>query len=938
MQVGWGAEHRGVVKFGGSPLPGASVTLRQPAKTLTAISDTDGRYSFEIEASPFQVTVEMPLFLPQERGFAVLENAEWNLELAPKEIRRATIAAPKTGIPVPPRKEAPKRDEKGEAAPAPPDVDQRAADGLLIQGSVNNALNSPFSQLPAFGNNRRGQRSLYNGNLGVILNNAIFDARAYSLTGQSTPKPAYSRVQGVFAFGGPLKIPRVLNARSAPNFTINYQGTRNRNASTQTALMPAELERAGVLGSLVRDPVTNQPFPNQTIPASRVSPQARALLELYPLPNFASSSRYNFQLPIVSGLHQDDLQSRVTKQSGRNAYNGSFAWQSTRTDTPDLFGLLDTGRVRGWNTTLGYRRTLTPRSFVNTAFNFSRLTTRVTPYFSQRENFSARAGIGGNNQEAVNWGAPNLFFANGIQALIMAQASLLRNQTSGFLVDYFVNRRNHNVQAGLNLRWQQFNVLAQQDARGTFNFTGAATGNDFAGFLLGIPDTSSIAFGNADKYLRGRISEVFLNDDWRVNPSFTINAGLRWEYWTPLREKYGRLVNLAIGPNYATASPSSTLPAADRNNLAPRFGFSWRPVAASSMVVRGGYGIYYDTSVYQPIAMEMAQQAPLSRSLRVSNSPATPLSLANGFPAAGATSATTFAVDPLFRIGYAQAWQLSVQRDLPAALQVTAAYSGSKGTRAQQQFLPNTFPEAAIDPAGYTFLTSNGNSIRHAGQLQLRRRLRRGFTAQVQYTWAKSIDNALLDGRGRPMIAQNWVDLSAERGRSNFDQRQLVSTMAQYTSGAGLRGRWAPWLRDWNFASQMTWGTGLPLTPVIARATPGTGVTGSLRPDFTGQDLYHAPAGFNLNRAAVAAPARGNWGNAGRNSITGPRQFVVNASVGRMFRATDRVSFDARIDIANATNTPVFPSWNTTLDNAQFGLPNAVNPMRNAQITFRMRF
>src|SRR5579862_1177169 len=144
----------------------------------------------------------------------------------------------------------------------------------------------------------------------------------------------------------------------------------------------------------------------------------------------------------------------------------------------------------------------------------------------------------------------------------------------------------------------------------------------------------------------------------------------------------------------------------DKHAFQPRIGFSWRPFPASSMVVRGGYGVYYNTSVYQPIAMQMAQQSPLSKSLSVQNSAANPLTLANGFTESGSAASNTFAVDPNFRVGYSQNWQLSVQRDLPFALQMTATYLGIKGTRGMQEFLPNTFPTGAVNPcatcpAGY---------------------------------------------------------------------------------------------------------------------------------------------------------------------------------------------------------------------------------------------
>src|SRR5207302_5796821 len=165
------------------------------------------------------------------------------------------------------------------------------------------------------------------------------------------------------------------------------------------------------------------------------------------------------------------------------------------------------------------------------------------------------------------------------------------------------------------------------------------------------------------------------------------------------------------------------------------------------------------------------------------------LTLANGFTASSATP-NTFAVDPNFRVGYSQNWQLSVQRDLPAALLLTVLYQGSKGTRGMQEFLPNTYPVGALNPCpacptGFAYLMSNGNSTLESGQIQLRRRLHNGFTANIQYTLAKALDNAGFTGPSS-LIAQNWLDLTAERALSGFDQRHQVTAQAQYTSGMGL--------------------------------------------------------------------------------------------------------------------------------------------------------
>ena len=192
----------------------------------------------------------------------------------------------------------------------------------------------------------------------------------------------------------------------------------------------------------------------------------------------------------------------------------------------------------------------------------------------------------------------------------------------------------------------------------------------------------------------------------------------------------------------------------DRRLISPRIGISWRPIPASTVVIRAGYGIYPDTSVYQNIVLEMAQQAPLSKSLNVQNSAACPLTLANGFTPCSSVTSETFGIDPNFRIGYAQQWQLAVQRDLPFAMQMTATYTGIKGTHGPQEILPNSYPLGEANPcpscpSGFIYETSNGNSIRNAGQLQLRRRLRGGFAASVEYTYSKSIDDdAYLGGQG----------------------------------------------------------------------------------------------------------------------------------------------------------------------------------------------
>jgi hypothetical protein len=1029
------AEHHGQVKFGDLPVPGATVTATQGDKKLVAVTDSQGVYSFpELDEGVWTIQVEMLCFETLKKDIGVATDApspEWDLKLLPLDQLKAVAAAappalPATSVsvanpastaadngnqpaaPAPARSNAKSNAKKSAAAApanpqsgfqrtdvnaspdaAPPtigsaavDPNANASDAFVLNGSVSNRIESR-----AIGNVRKGPRSWYSGNLNFIMDNAALDARSFSLTGHDTPKPAYNHLQIGGSLGGPLYIPHVL--KSNGQFFLGYQMTRNRNASTVSGLMPTQAERNGdfngvtnALGQpvIIYDPTTGAPVPGDALTPLQISPQAKALLALYPPPGFAQSAGYNYQIPTVGTTTQNAVLARVNRNlNSKNFVNGQFAWQGSDTTNPNIFGFVDTTLISGFNTNATYRHIFSTRFNGSLTYNYSRQATRMTPYFDGRENVAGNAGISGDNQSPQNWGPPALnFSSSGIQGLSDAQESFTRNQTSSIGYSGLWMPRPHNITFGADFRRQQFNYLSQANARGSFGFTGAATeqivngvgvpgtGSDFADFLLGIPDTSAIAFGNADKYLRANLWDAYVQDDWRIGPTLTLNAGMRWEYSSPVSELYGRLVNLDIAPGLAVESPvlgshpvgaltgqqyPGSLVRPDKHGFGPRVAVAWHPLAGSSMVVRGGYGVYYNTSVYQSIAAQMMQQSPLSKSFTVANSPADPLTLANGFNASPTATQNTFAIDPNFLVGYAQNWQLSVQKDLTDSTVATITYLGVKGARGVQEFLPNTYPTGAVNPcplcpAGYTYMTSNGDSTREAGMLQLRRRMHNGFAASAQYTFSHSFDDAAFGGGGggSAVVAQNWLNLSAERGPSSFDQRHAVSATAQYTSGMGLGGGtllsgWVGTLvKGWTFVVTSTAGTGLPETPIYSQVVQGTGVIG-IRPDATGVSVYSPVSGRNLNPAAYAAPLAGQWGNAGRNSIVGPAQFSLNASMARSFNPKGSFnSFTFQFDATNALNHVTYPSWNTTITNAQFGLPMSANAMRVLQATLRVRF
>ena len=1023
------SEYHGQVTFGGLPLPGATVTVTQGTTKVSAVTDQGGLYTVpNLADGPAKIEIEMQCFSTVHADVTIsLATApgKWELNLLPlDQITKLTKLPP---APVPSISLKPKTpaapgapNENAAELPKPAEeANQQSNDGFLVNGSVNNAATSRFSLDQAFGNRRYNSRSLYTGGLAAIYDNSALDARPYSLTGLNTPKPQYGTITGIFNLGGPLKIPHLLPR--GPIFFVAYEWTRNHIAETYPGLVPTEAERTGDLANLVNplgqpvivyNPATGLPFPGNVVP---VSTQAQSLLQLYPLPNITGNSLYNYQVPVLNSTHQDLFLSRLSKTLGRrDELYGTFNLQSNRGSTGSLFGFVDDTDTLGINANINWSHRFNQRLFLFAGYHFSRLRTTIVPYFENRQNISGDAGISGNNQDPSNWGPPTLTFSSGIAGLTDQNSVFNRNRTDSVSGSVGIYRGRHNFTLGGDLRKQQYNDDYQQNPRGIFTFTSAATqgisngvatgGSDLADFLIGVPDTSSVAFGNADKYFRQPVYDLYGTDDWRILPNLTINAGMRWDYGSPITELYGRLVNLDVLPGYTAVKPvlgsdpvgpltgihyPSSLIRPDKLGFEPRVGISWRPIPASTIVVRAGYGIYDDTSVYLTSVLQLAQQSPLSTSLSVQNSPDCRLTLANGFVPCSSITANTFAVDPNFRVGYAQTWQASIQRDLPGALQMTASYLGVKGTRGVQQFLPNTYPIGASNPcasclSGFVYQTSGGDSTRQAGQVQLRRRLRSGFTASLLYTFSKSIDDdAYLGGQGHVLagnqtaappggqgsggsgggstgttstttttqsssttqsIAQDWLNLHAERSLSSFDQRHLLNLQAQYTSGEGLGGGtlMGGWpgrlLKEWTVVGTAVVGSGLPETPIYLAAVPGTGYTGTIRPNLTGVHIYAAPAGLHLNPAAYSAPLPGQWGTAARNSITGPDQFSLDSSVGRTFRPSGRFYLDLKISATNMLNHPVFGSWITTVNSTQFGLPLSTNAMRSLETQLRLRF
>lgn len=839
-----------------------------------------------------------------------------------------------------------------------------------------------------FGNRIARGRESVRGGLFFSLNNSAFDARPYSLTGHKIEKPSYAQSRFGLNLGGPLALPR-LPRSDRTFFFINYSGTRSRSPYNATATLPTLEQRTGdfsqPLGSLstiVFDPAGRLPFPANRIPASRMDPIALGLLEFFPLPNQPGSVQ-NYQYVTSNGNDSDQLAMRVMRtlsQRDRLDFNLNSQWRSGTAS--QLYGFRDATGGRGLNLSGGWTHNFSRTTIGALRATLSRNRNETLPHFAYKRDVAGELGILGVARDPVNYGPPNLNFTN-FGDLSDASAVLRRNQQASLSPSLLLVRGRHNLTLGGEFRRVQINTRTDQNARGSFTFTGLATsaldqagqpvpgtGLDFADFLLGLPQSSSIRFGASNTYFRASHFSAFFMEDWRLSSNFTLNLGLRYEFFQPFYEKFDRIANLDVAPDFTAAAvvtPGQAGPysgafprglvEADPNNLAPRVGLAWRPSARRSLLVRASYGIFYNGAIYGQFPQRLASQPPFANTATLNTSQARVLTLRDGFAASPSKTVTnTYAVDRGYRTGYAQTWSFSLQHSLTRTLFIELGYLGTKGTRLDIQRMPNrAAPGSPLtaeerrrigNAVGFVWDSSEGNSIYHGGQVRLMRRLARGVSANVLYVFSQSIDNASTLGGGAAVVAQNDKDLRAERGRSSFDQRHSLSIFYVLNSPVQQGGRlfatsrWAGrLLGNWSLSGGLTANSGTPLTARVLgnlADTGGTGAVGSGRADATGLPIRSDTGFFNL--AAFTIPRPGAFGNAGRNTIDGPAVWSLNLSLARLIPLGERRMLEFRVESQNVTNQVSFTGLGTVVNAADYGLPTAAAPMRRVTAQLRLRF
>ena len=833
--------------------------------------------------------------------------------------------------------------------------------------------------------------------------NGALNASDFSLTGAPVIKPAYSQnAYGVSLVGSPY-IPGLTKPSLKQFVFLNVTGVRNINPQNFYATVPTVAQRGGDFTGLptIIDPLTGLQFNYQgrpnVIDPSRITPQALGLLQYYPAPNLAATSAqgYNYQTITSSGTNQTSAALRYTRNFGamptfggggggarrnqaaaagakpvlRQSINFNGSYTHSANDIRSVFLPLGGGNEStGYGVTAGYTVGY-GRLNNNASVNWNRSHSHAHNYFTNTALDPATAagitiGTPAIQNNPFYFAVPGLSFA-GYSGLSDATPSDRVNQTISFSDSIGWSHKKHNMRFGFDVRRIHADNIGGTNVAGSFVFSGYATNNSFSDFLIGRPQQAAIQAGPSKLYLRGNSYDWFAQDDWRARANLTLNYGLRYEYFSPYVEKNNHLTNLdhnadfsaiapvlpnAVGP-YSGAFPRS-LVNPDRTMYSPRLGFAYRPKYPKETVVRGGYGVNFNTAAYAGFAQSLAFQPPFAvTQTNIANQQGCGvLLLANAFNCSTAAT-NNYSVNRDYRLGHVQVWNLDVQKTFPMGIVVNVGYNGSKGGELDIVRAPNRTPVGLKNASiqAFNYQDSVGFSRFNALTINARKRMQKGISLQGTYQYGHSIDNASSIGGTGIVVAQNDANLLAEEGNSSFDVRHKLNgnwvielpfgPNRAYLSKGGF---WSAALDGFSISGDYTFSSGTYFTPhlVASAAEVATGSNNSLRPnrDFTQSISGARTLRSWFNTSAFTAPAVGTYGTASRGSIEGPGVVSVNSSLARTFRFGDTKNLETRVTASNVFNTVQYSGIGTTLNTPTFGQVTSTAAMRRLTVQARYRF
>jgi hypothetical protein len=841
----------------------------------------------------------------------------------------------------------------------------------------------------------------FHGTVFEFFRNEALNAR--NLFATSGAKPRFRRNQYGFILGGPIQ-------KNKTFFFVDWQGTRMDSGAVRLSTVPSSSQKRGTFSAPLYDPSTTRPadigytrdaFPENMIPASRIDSAALRVLDRYPAPNVAGIAN-NYSRTGNERTAQDQFDTRADRYfAGGHRVFGRYAYLRDRsqpvTPLPDGSGNITSGVVGDTLTradSIVGEHTWTPAANRANQVRFG---------YTRRgfDRASLRTGLPASKVSGIP-NIPQTAFADTLPAYDIVGYQLLGPQANGNadfttsvtqLIDNFTwIAGRHSLRFGADLRFQTLDVLQPPSPTGNFQFTNvltagltpagtavANTGNAFASFLLGQVQRYQVDMQQEVLGPRAKIAELYLQDDFHVNRRLSLNLGVRYtlNYPSTVSNDRGAVFNLRS--EQLDFLGRDGFPRTARNleagNFGPRVGVALR--LTDSLVLRSGYGMTWieQAGITTPFTTPLFPFIRTLEQFSLDNlNPAFSLSQGPAVASAETTADSglgqgVFGVQRDQKSGYAQQWNLSIQKTIGEHWSIEAGYLGSKLTNlgvpdvnlnqlrveqlalgpqltrqvanpfygqipasstlgqqtiAAQQLL-RTFPRFTTVSL---YRNNVGHSTYHSFQSRLERRFASGFTLSAAYTFSRLIDDAGAVFDSAILTGPVASFQAADSHNRRLEKDVSTGDIPHVFSGAAV---WEPaFARGWQIAA-------------IARAQSGSPIA------VTQQPNTNAFAGFGIQRpnllrdpdleehqrtlarwfdtAAFGSAPQFTIGSSSRNPVRGPGYSAIDLMIGKTFVLKERIRLELRTEAFNVTNTPPLSSPNGSFGTAAFGsITRALDP------------